>query len=82
MLADLGEELLTGLLVELLVLEQLDALGGITARAMFTGTAKPMGQLPSPIAEAASIRFSAASAQSSTIHGPCAMAEIRISNGA
>src|ERR1039458_274654 len=44
--------------------------------------AKPIQQVPSPAAYAASIRFSAANAQSSTIQGPSAIAEIKISTGA
>jgi hypothetical protein len=44
--------------------------------------AKPIRQEPRPADQAASIRFSAASVQSSTIHGPCATAEIRITAGA
>ena len=44
--------------------------------------AKPIQQLPSPTAYAASMRFSAANAQSSTIQGPYALAEIKINTGA
>ena len=35
-----------------------------------TSTASPIGQVPSPAAQAASIRFSAASQQSATTNGP------------
>ncbi len=43
---------------------------------------KPIQQAPSPIACAASIRFSAANAQSSTINGTWAILELTISTGA
>src|ERR1035437_5234907 len=42
-------------------------------------TANPMTQVPSPFAQAASIRFSAASQQSTTTNGPCNLLEITIS---
>ena len=46
------------------------------------GWAKPIQQEPSPSAWVASIRFSAASEQSSTAHGLAATAEITINAGA
>jgi hypothetical protein len=44
--------------------------------------AKPIQQLPRPDAQAANIKFWAASAQSSIIHGPAVRADIRTSTGA